>query len=76
MAYSNDIYLYVLRFINNIARKNSLVLLVAMVALDQSSIKVGFVLISYHKVFISIYDLTVIMNLPPTRQLQLFYSEY
>lgn len=55
MAYSNDIYLYVLRFINNIARKNSLVLLVAMVALDQSSIKVGFVLISYHEVSILIY---------------------
>jgi len=76
MAYSNDIYLYVLRFINNIARKNSLVLLIAMVALDQSSIKVGFVLISYHRLFISIYDLTVIMNVLPIRQLQLFYLKY
>lgn len=56
VAYSNDIYLYVLRFINNIAQKNSLVLLIAMVALDQSSIKVGFVLISYYEIFVSTYD--------------------
>jgi len=43
----NDINQYALRFINNIYGLSLLVLLVAMIALDQSSSKLGFELISF-----------------------------